>query len=239
MTRKKEITKDFKFKKFNIYGGLSGMPVSTDGVLLGAWINAEQNDTILDIGAGTGLLSLMCAQRFLCAQISAIEINQDAFSTALINFQRSNWTNRLHLIHANILDWETTNTFDTIVCNPPYFTSGEQSHSINRALARHTDALPHTQLLKVSAQLLKPHGKASFILPQFEGAEFISLAKDSGWSVSRLCQVSPTQSKPVNRLLIELSLQEHKTKHTKLIINESGQYTEEFVTLTKDFYLKM
>lgn len=239
MTRLQNRTKDFKFKKFTIYGGLSGMPVSTDSVLLGAWISADKKDSILDIGTGTGLLSLMCAQRFEDAQISAIEINQEAYDAATINFQHSDWKYRLQTIHANILEWKATHPIDCIICNPPYFKSGEQSHSINRAIARHTDSLSHTQLLEVSKKLLQPNGKASFILPLFEGTEFISLAKASGWFVSRLCQVSTTERKPVSRLLIELSLVAHKTKQTTLIISESGQYSEAFIALTKDFYLKM
>lgn len=239
MKHKSEITKDFKFKKFAIYGGLSGMPVSTDGVLLGAWIDVDQNKSILDIGTGTGLLSLMCAQRCSQAKITAVEINTAAYDAAKTNFEHSSWKERLNLIRADILSWEANNTFDTIVCNPPYFNSGEQSKRVNRATARHTDSLPHSDLLAASKQRLKKNGRANYILPYIEGMKFIEIAKKLGWSVSRLCQVAPTEAKPINRLLIELSLENSETEQTHLTINVAGQYSSEFIALTKDFYLKM
>ncbi|MFC1237032.1 tRNA1(Val) (adenine(37)-N6)-methyltransferase [Vibrio sp. F74] len=239
MTELKKRTKDFKFKRFSVYGGFSGMPVSTDGVLLGAWIDSDQSNSILDIGTGTGLLTLMCAQRFPHAQMSAIEIDLEAYDAAKINFRHSGWGDQINLIHGDILQWEAVNPFDTIICNPPYFTDGEQSHSPHRATARHTDSLSHSQLLVVCKKLLAPEGKANFILPRVEGIAFISAAKSLGWSVSRLCQVAPTDAKQVSRLLIELSLKEHKTEASKLVIHQAGQYSTDFIALTKDFYLKM
>jgi len=239
MKKRQNTTKDFKFKRFDIYGGLSGMPVSTDSVLLGAWINADQNKSILDIGTGTGLLSLMCAQRFSLARITAIEIDQAAYEAAKINFEISPWNERISLIHDDIRHWKSNLYFDTIVCNPPYFNSGEQSKISNRALARHTNSLSHLRLLEISKQLITPQGKANYILPYTEGMAFIKIAEEQGWFVSRLCEITPTDTKPVNRILMELCCQTTITKQTKLMINQAGQYTPDFIALTKDFYLKM
>ncbi|MDV7105216.1 methyltransferase [Vibrio sp. TH_r3] len=251
MVSDRTATKDFSFKQFTVHGGFSGMPVSTDGVLLGSWIQAAHNATILDIGTGTGLLSLMCAQRFYQADIHAIEIDKDAYEAASHNFSQSPWHKRLQLTHADILSWTelfklSNNLFDTIICNPPYFNQGQPSKLKQRATARHTDSLPHRDLLQSCQKVLKLQGKANFILPRVEGEAFITVASTLGWRVSRLCQVSPTEFKAVNRLLIELCRQDEtinskqlETEHSKLMINQSGKYSDNFVALTKAFYLKM
>ncbi|WCE30215.1 tRNA1(Val) (adenine(37)-N6)-methyltransferase [Vibrio sp. SCSIO 43137] len=239
MNRDKKRTKDFKFKKFGIYGGFSGMPVSTDSVLLGAWIDLDQAETILDIGTGTGLLTLMCAQRSATAQITAIELEKSACKAAEINFQNSDWGERISLIQSNIVSWQNSQTFDTIVCNPPYFNSGEQSQSAQRAIARHTQTLNHASLLQQCSKRLSQCGKASFVLPLTEGERFIQLAKADNWFVSRLCKVKPTPSKPVNRLLIELTRTQVSGEESSLTISDQQGYSKEFTQLTKEFYLKM
>lgn len=235
----KKRTKDFKFKQFSIYGGFSGMPVSTDGVLLGAWINANQDHRILDIGSGTGLLSLMCAQRFSKARIHAVELDPSAYAATKHNFLHSPWSGRLTAEHADILQWKAQERFNTIICNPPYFNNGEKAQSSNRALARHTDTLNHQDLLRKCMEQMEQKGKASFVLPNTEGMAFIALAKDMGWSLSKLCRISPTSNKPVNRLLIELALTTTSTEYSELMINEGNGYSRAFIELTRSFYLKM
>jgi tRNA1Val (adenine37-N6)-methyltransferase len=232
-------TKDFSFKQFTVVGGYSGMPVSTDGVLLGAWINAVTSKTILDIGTGTGLLSLMCAQRFPQATITAVELDSLAFDAAMKNLKNAPWSERLELVHANIVTWHSAIRFDTIICNPPYFNSGPQSLAASRAAARHTGSLSHDSLLATSRSLLTPSGKASYVLPVKEGERFIELALQSGWFLSRRCEVSTTETKPVNRLLIELSMTDSPLERSKLVINGPSGYSADFIQLTKNFYLKM
>ena len=215
------------------------MPVSTDGVLLGAWIDIDQARSILDIGTGTGLLSLMCVQRFPESTVTAIEIDHMAAEAALQNFSQSAWSDRLELIQKNILEWESPSAFDTIICNPPYFNFGEQSPSAQRATARHTDSLNHRDLLAKSWNVLKPRGKANFILPEFEGEQFIQLALSMGWYLSRLCRVKPNENKPINRLVFEISKNQCHCQESELTIRHSGSYSSEFIALTKEFYLKM
>ncbi|MDG3089025.1 methyltransferase [Vibrio hannami] len=240
MQKQTERTKNFKFKKFSIYGGLSGMPVSTDGVLLGAWFHCPQEKShVLDIGTGTGLLSLMCAQRFPASMITAIEIDAGAVKAANINFEASHWSDRIELLHQNILEFSPGKKFDCIVCNPPYFLSGEQSQNQQRATARHADSLDHQKLLTKCLELLTVTGNASFILPVTEGEQFIEVAKKQGWYLTSLCAVKSTETKETNRMLIELSPTKRPLSETEITIRNSEGYTDSFVELTKSFYLKM
>ncbi|WP_194437410.1 tRNA1(Val) (adenine(37)-N6)-methyltransferase [Vibrio fluminensis] len=239
MNKKIHKTKGFSFKQFTIEGGECGMPVSTDGVLLGAWCNVSTASTILDIGTGTGLLALMCAQRQKNAIIWAVDIEESAAVTAQLNVANSPWAERIRVELGDINAVTYPTPFDVIICNPPYFNSGEQSHTQQRATARHTDTLSHLSLLARCKTLLSPQGRASFILPVVEGEAFIQLAQQQGWTLSRLCRVKPTESKVENRLLIELSQQMCQSNTQHLTIRGNLGYSAEFTALTQDFYLKM
>lgn len=215
------------------------MPVSTDGVLLGAWSRIDKAKRILDIGTGTGLLTLMCAQRNQNATIEAIDIDVHAMDAAAFNVEQSPWAERICLYHSDVLNHSFDALFDTIVCNPPYFNSGEQAKSSQRATARHTDSLKHCELLARCSQLLNPEGNANFILPLEEGRQFIETAKLNGWHLKTLCEVKPTERKAMHRLLIELVKSPCEASLESLTIREKDGYSDAFVTLTKDFYLKM
>ncbi|MDV6252482.1 tRNA1(Val) (adenine(37)-N6)-methyltransferase [Vibrio sp. EA2] len=239
MSDEKFKTKSFKFKRFFIEGGASGMPVSTDGVMLGAWVESPEDAEILDIGTGTGLLALMCAQRFSQAQITALDIEATAIAAARNNFSQSPWKDRLCVLHTDVLSFSPKKLFQRIICNPPYFNSGEQSKQSQRAAARHTDSLPHDALLRRCYQLVEENGKASFVLPITEGEQFIELALQQSWYLSRLCHVQPSEKKPVHRLLFELAKQPCDTQKSHLVIHSSDGYSDHFVQLTREFYLKM
>ncbi|USD65738.1 methyltransferase [Vibrio sp. SCSIO 43136] len=232
-------TKGFQFKQFAIGAGCSGMPVSTDGVMLGAWAKATNANTLLDIGTGTGLLALMIAQRNTHAQITALDIEPNAISDASDNFKRSPWSERLNAVHSDVLAWQSDTLFDHIICNPPYFTSGETATNQSRAMARHTFTLDHQALLSRCSALLKPQGRASFVLPKVEGDQFIKLANRQHLFVTRYCQVRTTERKECTRLLFELAKQEHICQKSELVIHQDGRYSDSFIELTRDFYLKM
>ena len=232
-------TKDFSFKQFVVHGGYSGMPVSTDGVLLGAWANVEPAQHLLDIGTGTGLLSLMCAQRNTQLSITAIDIDTSAIEAAQYNFEHSPWQDRLELIEADVLTHTFPTLFDVIVCNPPYFNNGEQAQLPQRATARHTDTLSHNDLLTRCYSLLSEDGCACFILPTVEGEAFIKLALQSNWYLNSRVDVFPTDTKKSSRLLIQIGKKPQSSKSTTLTIRVNGQYSDDFVDLTKEFYLKM
>jgi tRNA1Val (adenine37-N6)-methyltransferase len=238
------IEKVFNFKQFSIVQSGCGMPVSTDGVMLGAWFTAQPGHRILDIGCGTGLLSLMAAQRFEQAKITAIEIDPHAIQVAQYNIQHSAWSGRITAIQQDILQPEFKGQFDSIVCNPPYFTSGETARSQSRATARHTLCLTHENLVDRCAHLLTPDGRASFILPLNEADAMIDYAQSHGWYLTRYCQVQPTPAKPISRILFELARPRAvqaapQLKQESLIIQQNGHYSAEFIQLTRAFYLKM
>ncbi|MEZ8984634.1 tRNA (adenosine(37)-N6)-methyltransferase TrmM [Vibrio cyclitrophicus FF160] len=235
-------TKSFNFKKFSIYGGQSGMPVSTDGVLLGAWTNLAPKSSVLDIGTGTGLLALMTAQRYEDASIFAIDIDLHAIDAATINIEQSQWQDRISLNHGSVLTADFSQRFDAIICNPPYFNSGEQAQQSQRATARHTGSLDHLQLAMRCFELTTENATASFILPTPEGEGFIKLAQQCGWYLAKRLDVKTTNKKPASRILFELSKDpacEQDLQCESLTIHNNNGYSEAFIALTKDFYLKM
>lgn len=238
MTNNK-LTKDFRFKQFHIWGGSSGMPVSTDGVLLGSWAMLPDSGSLLDIGTGTGLLALMAAQRNPELTITALDIDEHAVQAAIRNSLMSPWADRISIIKEDINRYKTEQTFAGIICNPPYFNSGETAKQHQRALARHTTTLNHQDLLVRAFALTGPEGVANFILPINESTLFVEQAQSSGWFLNRMCHVHPTQNKPVTRCLLSMTKQKTELVEETLLINKNGHYSDEFVSLTKDFYLKM
>ncbi len=233
------MNKHFSFKQFTIHAEQCGMPVSTDGVILGAWAFTYTPQRILDIGCGTGLLSLMCAQRFVASQIMAIDIDHHAYECTLANAHRSPWKKRVQVIHGDIADLALTQLVDGIICNPPYFNQGQTAQQTQRAIARHTKALSHQKLLNDFAKHLTIEGCASVILPYEEGEAFIDYALQQGWSLTRLCRVKTTSRKPPQRILFEISRQAQPYQESELIIQHNNAYSEAFISLTRDFYLKM
>ncbi|KLV04403.1 SAM-dependent methyltransferase [Photobacterium aquae] len=238
------MAKGFSFKQFHVNDHGCGMPVSTDGVLLGAWADLSRKGLIVDIGTGSGLLALMAAQRTHTQGnlITAVEIDPAAAEAALQNFQHSPWPDALSLTQQDIRQWAKTQeqgTVTSVICNPPYFNSGEQANCQARATARHTDSLPHIELLEALRFLLADDGIASLILPTYEGEQLLQQAEQTGLYCQRRCDVRTSASKPVSRLLIALTPVQTATRHEQLVIHEHGHYSAAFTALTRDFYLKM
>ena len=238
------MAKGFTFKQFHVDDYGCGMPVSTDGVLLGTWAELPEHGQILDIGTGSGLLALIAAQRSALTALSivAVEIDPAAAKAAGQNFERSPWSDRLQCIEQDVESWagqQAPGSFGAIVCNPPYFNSGQQADCQARATARHTDSLSHHKLLAVIRHLLSDTGTASLILPEFEGRQLLKLAASHQLFCRRLCEVRSTEKKPVSRLLIALSPQPGEMHTEQLAIHHLGQYSAAFAALARDFYLKL
>lgn len=219
------------------------MKVGTDGVLLGAWANVEGASRMLDVGAGSGLIAIMLAQRTNPGcEIEAVEIEDQAYQQAVDNIKACRWSNRIQLFHQSFQNFsESANSqYDLIVSNPPYFVNGLKNPEIARSKARHSDYLPFEELLDGAKQLLASRGKLAVVLPVGEGELFIRLARKSGFYLYRQVKVSPNPGKPAKRYLLEFKLESCETKEEEMAV-ENGQrhvYTPEYIELTKDFYLK-
>lgn len=232
----------FSFKQFTVYHHRCAMKVGIDGVLLGAWANAEKTSSILDIGTGSGLIALMLAQRSQ-AQITAIDIEPNAIVQAIENTESSPWKERIAVKEVSLQDFaeQTSDKFDLIVSNPPYFINSLKNPDENRSTARHTDTLTHTDLMLNAAKLLSPDGRICLILPVNEGLECVAFAKKAGINCHKMVYVHPKPNAEAKRLLLEFGFADTEIKTTKLEIetSERHQYSDEFTALAKDYYLKL
>ncbi|MBN2164892.1 MAG: methyltransferase [Marinilabiliaceae bacterium] len=233
----------FRFKQFTINQEGAYMKVGTDGVLLGAWCKSNNAKTILDIGTGTGLLSLMLAQRNSYAIIDAVEIEPQAAKQAQENFDNSSWSSRLRLFNCSVQDYKqiTDIKYDLIVCNPPFFVNSMKADSIERTLARHTDELTFKELSDAVNELLNNEGLFSVILPSETENEMRDLMYRYGFSLVRKVNVIPVPGKLPKRVLLEFSKIYNECEFSELIIEEFGRhkYSEAYKTLTRDFYLSI
>ena len=230
----------FQFKKFKIEQGNCAMKVGTDGVLLGAWAFIYNPKQILDIGTGTGLIALMLAQKFETAKITALEIDTLASNQASQNFKASNWYNRLTRINKSLQSFETLVKFDLIVSNPPYFNNSEKNPDKQKQTARHTDTLSYYELIEKAFFLLSKTGAFCVILPYSSKDEFIKMCKINKLFLAKELAIKPTPSKEYKRVLLEFSKTKALADNQELIIEEFGrhQYSEKYIQLTKEFYLK-
>jgi len=233
----------FEFKHFSIHQDKTAMKVGTDGVLLGAWTEIDPEVfSILDIGAGTGVISLMMAQRSQAELIDAIELNDEAYEQTVENFERSDWGDRLFCYHASLKEFqdEIEDKYDLIISNPPFYTSTYKELPVDRAMARHTESLPFNELLYGVSKLLAKKGSSSFIIPFSEEGNFILIAEENNLYPNRITRVKGNQNTPFKRSLIQFSFVEGEIVESELIIEEDRhKYTPEYSELVEDFYLRM
>ena len=222
------------------------MKVGTDGVLLGAWCSLENSPKkILDIGTGTGIISLMLAQRSSAITIDGVEIDTSAYMQTVDNFENSDWSDRLYCYNASFQKFadDTHNekeTYDLIVSNPPFYTEDYITKNSSRNKARFTTSLTFKQLIAGVSKILSKSGFFSTIIPFKEESTFISLAQQHRLFLNKICRVKGNKNSDVKRSLLTFSYHKKKINETNLTIeNSRNKYTKEYIKLTSSFYLKM
>jgi len=257
----------FKFKQFSIAQDRCAAKIGTDGVLLGAWTSITHDpESILDIGTGTGIIAMMLAQRSIAQTIDALELDDDAYEQAAENFENSYWGDRLFCYHAHLYEFATEieETYDLIVSNPPFYEALSQPStslpegekmSDARKQARFEDAMPFELLVGAVAKLLSINGSFNIIIPHHREDDFITLASKAHLVPTRITHVQGNFESPVKRSLLEFQRQEYLLEikgedgfirfresvlPQKIIIERARhEYTNEYIALVKDFYLKM
>lgn len=233
----------FSFKQFEIQQDRCAMKVGTDGVLLGAWALLPATGNILDIGAGTGLLSLMAAQRSQDAFITALEIDSDAARQANENVAHSPWSERIRVINADFCKWasDCEVKFNKIISNPPYFEQSLLSPDATRTTARHTTLLSYDDIFDLARAIIAEGGSLSLVIPASMYEQVNHTAMLYGWGASRLTLVHTALHKPAKRALCEWKRNHYAPcPATILTIGNSAQgYSEEYKQLTRAFYLFM
>ena len=234
----------FTFKQFVVEQDRCAMKIGTDGVLLGAWAPIDNHPfSILDIGTGTGIIALMLAQRSAAQQIDALEIDEAAYEQATDNFENSPWNDRLFCFHAGLDEFieEPEEEYDLIVSNPPFYSEDYKTENESRDLARFQDAMPFEQLLEAADLLLSEHGIFAVIIPFKEEENFIALANEFELYPLKITRVKGTPTTEIKRSLLAFSRNETTDLPIDELVIETARhvYTQEYIGLTKDFYLKM
>lgn len=230
----------FTFKRFHIDDDRCGMKVGTDSILLGSMVELTDVSRVLDIGSGSGLLSLMLAQRLEGkAEIVAVEIDKQAVSQAKTNIAASPWPNVIEVVDSDINQYSGDDTFELIISNPPYFTDSLASPDAARQKARHDCGLSKAQLAANVARLLSNTGVFWLILPPQGAEQFVTDAKASGLHCRQKIEVHTKRGKPAHRHILALS--KIATEEVALnqidVYDENNQYSRQFIALTQDFYL--
>jgi tRNA1Val (adenine37-N6)-methyltransferase len=236
---------EFKFKKFLIKQYLNAMKVTTDACILGAMSDFEGKNNLLDIGAGTGLLSLMCAQKYNKLQISSVEIDSVSFLELKENIENSPWKNRIHFFCADIKDWaddsKNLHAFDAIIANPPYFHQSLLSNNARRGSARHSDfSLSLNDFLCAVIKLLAKNGVCYFLYPAARKGEIELCLQQKDLYLQSVVELKNTNNaQPKAAIYCVSFVNNDKPIFSSFIIKNDGgkEYSDAVQKLLKDFYL--
>lgn len=248
--------RSFRFKQFTVANERSAMKVGTDGVLLGAWVRLRGKEQhILDVGTGTGVIALMLAQRTSqsdetqaqAATIIGIDIDRPSAEEAAANFKASPWAGRMAAFAGDFRGLGTDPShplkylafpYDLIVSNPPYFVDALKAPDPRRNDARHADSLTYADLVANAVRNLAPDGRLALILPADAAARFAAEASACGLHLRRRTDVSTLAGTSPTRTLLEFSRTSAPLEETTLAIQDAAGFTDEYRTLTREFYLK-
>ena len=229
----------FVFKQFIVKQNKCAMKVGTDAVLLGSWADLPLSGQILDIGAGTGIITMMLAQRSI-AEVDTIEIDKDAYHQAVENCSNCKWKDRLNVHHISFQDFvgKKHKKYDAIVTNPPYFSNSLQASTESRTRARHTCELSFEELIDGIKELLHLKGSFAIILPSKEAEELTEIAEENGLYLAKIMRIKTTETKPAKRVMMQFMFHRKTFSESTLVIENSDHtYTSDYKHLTRDFYL--
>ncbi len=229
----------FSFKQFTLFQDKCAFKTGTDGVLLGAYSDVSGSEKILDIGTGTGLIALMLAQR--CeGEITAIEPDRDSYRQACRNVENSKWSDRIKVENIDLQSFNPGDSkFDLIVTNPPYFINSLKNPDSRKASVRHNDTLSSADILKGVSRLLSEEGRFQSIMPYVEGNILIAEAAEYRLYCNSILKIRPLPASEIRRLILGFS-RKRTVATEKFLTIEKGprhEFTEDYITLTKDFYL--
>ena len=227
--------KPFRFQKFDIIQHENVFRVGTDGVLLGALCKVENAQRILEVGTGTGLISLMLAQRNANAEITALDLNEDAVKLAQENFKNSPFSERLQVFHQDFKIFESQKEYDFVVCNPPFF---EENNSVKDILARQQVELTFRNLIEKASKILSSEGIFSVIIPSESAQEFENLAQAFDLHLVRKVNIFGIENGVLKRNVLEFSKKKSALETLDFTIEKSPRkYSDQYLELTKEFHV--
>lgn len=229
----------FHFKHFSLFHHRSTMKVGTDAILLGRWVEVKPTDVVLDIGTGCGLLPLMLSQKGV-SQVDAVDIDAASIVEAKVNFEASQWRDRLKAYCTDIVDFQTDRSYDLIVSNPPFFNRFSKCDSERKSRARHNDAgLPYETLCAVACRLLKPDGRFAVVLPLSVSEDFLKAAEKNDLYLHKRMIITPIEGKDPNRVHLELGFGKAAEiqEENFTIRDQDKRFTPQYNEFLKDFYL--
>jgi tRNA1Val (adenine37-N6)-methyltransferase len=230
----------FKFKSFVVEQKDCAMKVTTDSCLFGAWVADQISDQqyILDIGGGTGLLSLMLAQKNSNFEITSVEIEDNCFQQLKENILQSNFAHQISPVNANILDFKSSVKFNSIISNPPFYENQLRSDQTAVNQARHEESLSLKNLFNSVDTLLNTDGVFYVLLPYYRMDEAVQIANQFGLYPALITQVKQTPSHQPFRVMFRFVKTNQECIQNEITItNSDTNYTAAFVALVKDYYL--
>lgn len=235
MMKKSDI---FNFKKFAVSHSVNAQKISTDSVLLGAWTDFSGAKSILDIGTGCGILSLMAAQKTnSLVSIDAVEIDKKFAEEADLNFKASQWPLKINLTVTDIKNFDRRG-FDHIIANPPYFSEKIYSPLSEKNRARHDLDLTFEELAYIAKQKLTGDGIISLVGPAQIQERILNAFRNESFHLKRICKVKHYERAEPSLLLFEFGLKELIPLNEELIIrNEDGSYSAQYSLLLGDFLI--
>lgn len=227
----------FHFKYFSLFQEFSAQKVGTDSMLLGAIAQWDNPKNLLDIGTGTGVLALMCAQRYPFEQIIGIELSEKACKDAIKNVKSSAFSSRIEIIQQDLGAYQTTQQFDAIISNPPFFENSLENESLESTQARHTSSLSFELLIESIQQLLSNQGKAWIIVPSDAEKRIHDLVQKNALGIENQIEIWGKPGKSV-RYIFGITKRNNASlqKSSLCIRDEFGNYTDAYKALTREYH---